>query len=355
MDIGIPKELKVKEGRVALIPEACHELISAGHRVVLEHDAGKLSGYSDQQYQAAGVEILARGQDVYEQAKMIVKVKEPLRQELELLRSDHILFSYLHLAANKELAEGLRAIGLTAVAFETVEVGQTLPLLAPMSNIAGIVAAQTATNLLYQHHGGRGILVGGSATSPRANAVVLGAGVAGAGAIEVLAALGANVTVFDKNTEKLDKIRRLGNNINTHYAYKETIKESLKSADLLIGAVLIPGAKAPRLVTTEMVASMPDASVILDISVDQGGCIETIHPTTYADPVYIEQGVLHYAVSNIPGAVPRTSTQALCAVLLPYVLALANQQSESIPGLLAGYNIKSGEITHKAVAAALAS
>lgn len=353
MEIGIPRELKVMEGRVALIPEACHDLVSAGHRVFVERDAGKLSGYSNPQYEAAGAEIVASHEEVYAQARLIVKVKEPVPEEIMLLRNDHILFSFLHLAANKELATDLSAIGLTAIAYGTVEVGQSLPLLAPMSNIAGIVAAQTATNLVFQHQGGRGILVGGSAASARANVLVLGAGVAGTGAIQVFSALGANVTVFDKNTQKLDKIRCL-NHVNTLYAYQDSIKEALKTADILIGAVLIPGAKAPRIVTTEMVASMPPASVILDISVDQGGCIETIHPTTYADPVYIEHNVLHYAVSNIPGAVPRTSTQALCAVILPYVLALANEAALP-PELLSGFNIKSGEITHKAVAEALAS
>ncbi len=354
MHIGVPREIKIMEGRVALIPEACRELVTAGHKVFIEHDAGKLSGYSDQHYQSAGVEILVTAQELYDKTTLIVKVKEPLPEELDLLRSDHILFSYLHLAANQQLARGLQAIGLTAIAFETVEVEHSLPLLAPMSHIAGVVAAQTATNLLYQHQGGSGILLGGSAASPRANAVVLGAGVAGSAAITVLAALGANVTVFDKNTDKLDKIRQLGS-INTQYAYQGAIQESLKTVDLLIGAVLIPGARAPRVVTTKMVAGMPKASVILDISVDQGGCIETIHPTTYADPVYVDQGVLHYAVSNIPGAVPRTATQALCAVLLPYVLALAAEQPDSTPGLISGYNIQSGEVTHKAVAEALAT
>ena len=354
MKIGIPKEIKIMEGRVALIPEACRELVTAGHEVVIEHNAGLASGYTDQQYEAAGVKVLERNQDVFEQSKLIVKVKEPMREELELLRSDHILFSYLHLAASKELTEGLKAIGLTAVAFETVEVNGKLPLLAPMSDIAGTVAAQTSVNLLYQHNGGRGILLNGSPSSPRANAIVLGAGVAGTAAIRVLAALGANVTVFDKNTEKLDKIRRLGNNINTLYAYADSIAEVLKSADLVIGAVLVPGAKAPVVVTTDMVAEMPKASVILDISVDQGGCIQTTHPTTYDDPVYMDQGVLHYAVSNIPGAVPRTATQALSAVILPYVNSIANEQSDSIPGLLAGYNVQAGEVTHKAVIAALA-
>ncbi|VAW71097.1 Alanine dehydrogenase [hydrothermal vent metagenome] len=354
MNIGIPREIKVMEGRVALIPEACHELVRAGHKVSIESDAGKLSAYTNQQYQAVGVEVLASAQEVYAQAELIVKVKEPLPEELALLRSDHILFSFLHLAANKVLTQALQDIGLTAIAFETVERDTLLPLLAPMSSIAGIVAAQTASNLLFQHQGGRGILLGGSSASARANAVVLGAGVAGSAAIGVLAALGANVTVFDKNTEKLDNIRQLGN-VNTEYAYQHSIMKALQTADLLIGAVLVPGAKAPQIVSTDMVATMPEASIILDISVDQGGCIETIHPTTYAEPVYIEQGVLHYAVSNIPGAVPRTATQALCAVLLPYVLALANKQVESAPGLLSGYNIQSGEVIHKTVAEALAS
>ena len=353
MRIGIPKESKVAEGRIALIPAACADLVRAGHQVVVQTQAGSLSGYSDEAYQAAGAEIAGSMRQLYAQTELIVKVKEPVDEELDLLEARHVLFSYLHLAANRELAGRLAQIGLAAIAFETVEEHGSLPLLAPMSQIAGRVAAQIGTTLLYQYQGGSGVLLGGVATSARGSVVVLGAGQAGTAAIQVAAGLGANVTVFDKKWEKLEQIRNLGSNITTLYPYKDAVHESLAGADLVIGAVLIPGSRAPVVVTEKMVADMPDGSVIVDISVDQGGCIATTRPTTYAQPTYKEFGVCHFAVTNIPGAVPRTASQALSAVLLPYVQLVAAGNWQSVESLSKGLNVQSGRVVHPVVREAL--
>ncbi len=354
MRIGIPKESKVAEGRIALIPAACADLVRAGHSVVVQTQAGLLSGYSDEAYLAAGADVVQTMQQVFAQAELIVKVKEPVEAELELLEARHVLFSYLHLAANPQLAERLAQIGLAAIAFETVEEQGRLPLLAPMSQIAGRVAVQTGTTLLYQYQGGSGVLLGGVATAARGQVVVLGAGEAGTASVRVAAGLGANVTVFDKKWEKLDKIRNLGSNITTLYPYKDAVHEALASADLVIGAVLIPGNRAPVVVTEKMVADMADGSVIVDISVDQGGCIATTRPTTYAEPVYKEFGVSHFAVTNIPGAVPQTASQALSAVLLPYVQLIAAGGWQKVESLSKGLNVQSGRVVHPVVRAALA-
>ncbi len=349
MRIGIPREIKTLEGRVALIPAAAAELVRAGHEVYAERDAGRLSGYSNDDYEAAGVTVVPDARTLYGRGEMIVKVKEPQPQELPLLRQDHLLFCYLHLAAAPELLKGLCDIGLTGVAFETVQDHGHLPLLAPMSDIAGRVAVQVGTHLLHQPQGGKGVLLGGLPAAERGHVVVLGAGVAGGNAAMAAAALGAQVTVFDRDRDKLAAMRALGPNVTGLYPYAHAIDAAVVTADLLVGAVLIPGAKAPHLVSAEQVRRMQPGSVIVDISVDQGGCIETTRPTTYAEPTFVWEGVIHFGVTNMPGAVPRTASQALSASLTPYVLRLARQGWEADPVLTSGINIQQGRVVHPAL------
>ena len=349
MKIGIPKETKVLEGRVGLIPQACAELVRAGHALYLQQGAGEMSGYPDAQYQQLGVNILATAAEVYEQADMIIKVKEPWGDELQLLKARHLLFCFLHLAANEVLTQQLLAIGLTAVAFETVESNGKLPVLTPMSAVAGRVAVQVGAHLLYQPEGGRGVLLGGLATAERGHVVILGAGVAGSHAATMAAAIGAQVTVFDRLPEKLDMARSIGPNVTGLYPYQDAIEEALGSADLLIGAVLIPGAKAPHLVSRAMVKNMKKRSVIIDISVDQGGCVETTKPTSYEHPTYIEEEVVHFGVTNMPGAVPRTASQALSAAILPYALHLASPDWKAYAELLNAVNVSAGEVVYPAL------
>ncbi|MBT7410814.1 MAG: alanine dehydrogenase, partial [Methylococcales bacterium] len=272
MKIGIPTEIKILEGRVALVPEAVKELVKLNHQVFIQQGAGKLSGYNDQAYQIAGATIVKNAETLYGESGLIVKVKEPLPAEFDFLRQDHILFSYLHLAAELNLMKHLLAVGITAIAFETVEVNGALPLLTPMSDIAGRLSIQIGTHLLHAPQGGKGILLGGLPAAKRGNVVVLGAGVAGGNAASVAAALGSNVTVFDKKHDKLTEMRMLGPNVTALHPYSQSIEEAVQQADLLIGAVLIPGAPAPVLVTKEMVSTMEPGSVIIDIAVDQGGC-----------------------------------------------------------------------------------
>ncbi len=353
MRIGIPRELKPHEGRVALIPAACAELARMGNEVYIERDAGVRSGFADEAYRAVGAWICAEAAELYARADLIVKVKEPIDADLVHLRADHVLFCFLHLAANQELAKRLRDIGLTAIAFETVQVGDTLPLLAPMSEIAGRVSVQVATHLLHQPQGGSGIMLGGLPAAERGRVVVLGAGVAGGAAAEIAAALGANVIVFDVQRDKLARMRELGSNVTALYAFRHDIEAALENADLLVGAVLVPGKRAPRLVTRAMVKRMRDGSVITDISVDQGGCVETTRPTTFADPVYREEGVLHFTVANMPGAVPRTSSRALSASLISYVTRLAQPDWDSEPSLRAGINVRDGRFENPVIRAEL--
>jgi len=343
MNIGIPREVKVLEGRVALTPEAVGELVKFGHQVFIEKNAGDLSGYADKDYQQAGANILDSAEKVFDSAKLIVKVKEPQPSEWPLFGADHLLFSYLHLAAEPALTKALLNIGLTAVAFETISDNASLPLLAPMSDIAGRVAVQAGSYLLHQPQQGRGVLLGGLAGTERGNVVVLGAGVSGSNAVRMAAGIGANVTVFDRNREKLDAMRQIGANVTALYANSSAIAAAVKQADLLIGAVLIPGAKAPHLVSTDMVKQMKQGSVIIDISVDQGGCIETTQPTTYENPTFIKYGVVHFGVTNMPGAVPRTASQALSAALVPYILRLCQPGWEQEHDLSAGINLKDGK------------
>jgi alanine dehydrogenase len=353
MRVGIPREIKPLEGRVALIPDAAGELVRHGHTVILQSGAGVASGYEDADYVRAGVTLGADAAAVYGQAQLVLKVKEPIAPEFPLLHSDHLLFSFLHLAAAPALARVLCEKGLTAIAFETVEQAGRLPLLAPMSDIAGRIAVQVGATLLHRTQGGRGLLLGGLPGAPRGKVVVLGAGEAGGNAAALAAALGAEVLVFDRAREAMARMHALGPNVTALSAYRGAIAESLREADLLIGAVLIAGARAPRLVTTDMVRQMRPGSVVVDISVDQGGCIETTHPTDYTQPTYVAEGVTHFAVTNMPGAVPRTASQALSAVLLPYVLRLAEAGWDADPALRAGINVRDGKVVHPQVADAL--
>jgi len=349
MRIGIPKEIKTLEGRVALIPAAAAELVKQGHEIFVESQAGAASGYEDAEYQRLGVAIMPDAKTLYEQIEMILKVKEPQPQELEYYRDDQLLFSYLHLAAEPALTKRLCQIGLTAVAFETVQEHGQLPLLAPMSDIAGRIAAMTGAQLLQCPQGGKGLLLGGLPAAERGKVVVLGAGVAGKNATAMAAGMGAQVTVFDINRNKLEETRAIGPNVTALYAFGPAIEQAVMECDLLIGAVLIPGTKAPHLVSADMVRQMQPGSVIIDISVDQGGCIETTRPTSYAEPTFVWEGVVHYGVTNMPGAVPRSASQAISAALIPYVLRLAKPNWRQDAALAAGINVEGGKVVHPAL------
>ncbi len=349
MRIGIPKEIKIREGRVALIPSAAGELVRHGHEMFLQAGAGVASGYADADYAALGVQIVPNASTVYERAQLLLKVKEPIASEYDLLRRDHILFSYLHLAAVPALARALMQKGLTAVAFETVEEGGRLPLLAPMSDIAGRLAVQIGATLLHSYRGGRGILLGGLPGAERGHVVVLGAGEAGGNAVAAAAALGAGVTVFARSRDSLERMQQLGPNVTALPSHADLLEQAVKDADLLVGAVLIPGARAPRLVSRALVSKMKPGSVIVDISVDQGGCIETTRPTDYDNPTYVVDGVVHFAVTNMPGAVPRTASQALSTSLLPYVLRLAAPEGLNDKTIASGVNVREGKLVYPAL------
>ncbi len=350
MRIGIPTEIKPREGRVALIPAAAAELVKQGHEVYIQSGAGLLSGYTDSSYELAGLQVVADAKSLYAAAQLIVKVKEPVEPELSLLTSDHILFSYLHLAVLPELTERLCQIGLKAIAFETVQLADgSLPLLAPMSDIAGRIALQVGTHLLHAPMGGRGILLGGVPAAERGKVVVLGAGVAGGSAVHLAARLGAEVIVFDTNRDKMQAMRAFGPNVTALYPHHDSIFEQLQTADLLVGAVLVAGEKSPHLVNENDVQHMRQGSVIIDISVDQGGCIETTRPTTYAEPTFVRHGVVHFGVTNMPGAVPRTASQSLSASLIPHLVELAKAPNVLSLALQKGINIDAGEIVHPAL------
>ena len=355
MDIGIPREIKPQEGRVGLIPQAAADLVAEGHRVLVEAGAGKASGYGDDDYARLGIEVVPDAASLYAQARLIVKVKEPVEDDLVHLRPDHLLFCYLHLAANPELARHLCGIGLTAVAFETVEAPDgSLPLLIPMSIVAGRLATQVGATLLHRHRGGRGTLLGGLPAAERGRVTVLGAGHAGGAAAAVAAALGAEVTVFEQRHDRLEAMRALGPNVTALYPYRDSIDRAVRETDLLVGAVLIPGARAPRLVSRAQVAAMAPGSVVVDISVDQGGCIETTRPTTWDAPTFEQDGVVHFGVTNMPGTVPRSASMALSAALLPWVRKLASDPDwRQDPGLAAGINVAGGRIVHPRVREAL--
>ena len=350
MRIGIPKEIKPEEGRISLTPYACSQLVDAGHEVYVQQSAGALSGYKDEQYSQVGAIILDDAASIYDKATLIVKVKEPVEADLELLTKHHILFCFLHLAPAPELLEKLRKIGLTAIGFETVETEQGgLPLLAPMSTIAGRLAGQIGAHLLHEPQGGKGILLGGLATTERGNVTVMGAGNAGLQAVDVVASLGANVTVFDIDVVKLEKLHRTYPNVTALVPTRKQLHDAVTRSDLLVGAVLVTGCKTPVLVNEELVSRMEPGSVIIDIAVDQGGCIETIRPTDYEAPTYMSHDVVHFGVTNMPGAVPRSSSQALSAAIMPYVLKLADQKLHVDPALRRGINLEKGQIIHPAL------
>ena len=349
MRIGIPRELKPLEGRVGLIPAAAAELVRHGHQVFIEKNAGIKSGYSDDNFRSVGVEVLDTAADVYGKAEMIVKVKEPIKADLDLLRKEHLLFCYLHLAALPDLTETLKKTGLTAVAFETVEEDGRLPLLAPMSDIAGRLSIQVGTHLLHQPMGGKGILLGGVPAAKRGRVVIVGAGVAGGASATVAAGMGAEVTVFDISRDRMERMRDLGPNVTALYPHTADIAEAVKYADIVVGAVLVTGAKAPHVVSAAMVKSMQPGSVVADISVDQGGCVETTKPTTWDNPTYVWEGVTHFTVTNMPGAVPRTSSQALSAAITPYAIKLAAGGWRDLESLRKGINVEGGKVVHPAL------
>lgn len=360
MIIGVPKEIKNNENRVAITPAGVQAMVAAGHKVVIENNAGAGSGISNEEYIAAGAEILATPQEVFAAADMIMKVKEPLPQEYDLFKEGQVLFTYLHLAPEPELTRALLAKKVVGIAYETVELdNHTLPLLTPMSEVAGRMAVQIGARFLEKPQGGKGILLGGVPGVPAADVVIIGGGVVGTNAAKMAMGMGAQVTIIDKSADRLRYLDDIfGGRIKTLMSNSYNIERAVRFADLLIGAVLIPGARAPKLVTEEMVKQMKPGSVIVDVAIDQGGSVETIdRVTTHSDPVYEKHGVVHYAVANMPGAVARTSTFALTNVTLPYALELANKGwekavRESKP-LARGVNTVDGKLTYQAVAEAL--
>lgn len=356
MIIGVPKEIKDNEYRVALTPFGAEALIRAGHRVLVQTGAGEGSGFSDEEYRRAGAQVVADAADAWA-AELVLKVKEPQPSEYQYLREGQILFAFLHLAAAPELARQLVERGVTAIAYETVRTADgSLPLLAPMSAIAGRMAPQIAAQYLTRVYGGRGKLLAGVPGVAPARVVVLGAGTVGTNATRIALGMGALVTLFDANLERLRQLDTvLSGRVITMASSPAAIAEAVHLADAVIGAVLVPGGRAPILVTEEMVATMQPGAVVIDVAVDQGGCVETIRPTTHSAPVYTVHGVLHYGVTNMPGAVPRTATMALCDATLPYVLRLAERGLDALedPALALGLNTFQGMVIHPAVAAAL--
>ncbi len=357
MLIAVPKEIKIEENRIGLTPGSVRELVSHGHSVLVQTGAGQGIAVSDREYEKAGAKIASSIEEVYEQAQMIVKVKEPQPLECKLIRKDQILFTYLHLAAEKELTLALMESGCTAIAYETVtdNFGR-LPLLAPMSDVAGRMSIQAAAHALEQSQGGRGVLLGGVPGVEPANVVVLGGGVSGTGAVKVALGMGAQVTVLDKSVPRLIALEaQFGSQLKTLFATNDAIEYSVLQADVVIGAVLVPGASAPKLVTKAMIEKMRSGSVVVDIAIDQGGCFETSKPTTHKSPTFKLHDVIHYCVTNMPGAVPRTSTFALNNVTLPFVQALAKNGLLALkndPYLMNGLNVHQGKLTYQAVATA---
>jgi len=359
MRVGVPKEIKVHEYRVGLVPAGVRELVASGHEVLIETSAGGGIGVDDAQYKAAGAVIAASPAEVFERSDLVVKVKEPQAAECAMLRPGQVLFTYLHLAADPAQAKGLMKSGATAIAYETVTAPNgSLPLLTPMSEVAGRMSIQVGAASLQKANGGFGVLLGGVPGVPPAKVVILGGGVAGRHAAEIAVGMRADVTVVDRS---LDRLRELsatfGSTLLTAYSTTETIERLVRDADLVIGAVLIAGAAAPKLVTRAMLSTMKRGAVLVDVSIDQGGCFETSRATTHADPTFVVDGVIHYCVANMPGAVPRTSTFALTNATLPYVRALADLGWQAAlkrdPGLAAGLNVHAGEISHEVVARAL--
>jgi alanine dehydrogenase len=359
MLIGVPKEIKNHEYRVGLIPASVRELVHHGHNVLVETKAGSGIGFDDAAYQAAGATIATSAADIFAKADMIVKVKEPQPVECKMLRKGQLLYTYLHLAPDPEQTEGLIKSGCTAIAYETVTSARGgLPLLAPMSEVAGRMSVQVGAHYLEKAQGGAGILLGGVPGVKAANVVVIGGGISGTHAVRMALGMEAIVTVIDKNLDRLRELDEVfGASLNTIYSTVDAIEQYVIGADLVIGAVLVPGAAAPKLVTRKMIQQMRPGSVVVDIAIDQGGCFETSHATTHADPVYVVDNVTHYCVANMPGAVARTSTIALNNATLPFAVALANKGAKKAladdPHLMNGLNIHDGQVTYKAVADAL--
>ena len=359
MLIGVPKEVKTHEYRVGMVPGSVREAVHHGHQVVVETGAGAGIGFDDRAYERAGARMAAGAAEVFAAAEMIVKVKEPQPAEIAMLRPGQVLFTYLHLAADRRQTEGLMRAGAVCIAYETVtDARGGLPLLAPMSEVAGRMSIQVGARCLEKEQGGAGILLGGVPGVAAAKVVIIGGGVAGTNAARMAMGLEAHVTVIDRSLQRLYELdMQFGSQLHTLFSTVETIEREVMSADLVIGAVLVPGAAAPKLITREMVRAMRPGSVLVDIAIDQGGCSETSRPTTHADPTYVAEGVIHYCVTNMPGAVARTSTFALNNATLPFGLALANKGWRKAladdPHLRAGLNILSGHVTHAAVAEAL--
>ncbi len=358
MRIGIPREIKTNENRVSLIPAGVELLKRNGHTVMVETKAGIGSGFSDKLYVEAGAEIAATPEEVYTKADMIMKVKEPLASEYKLIREDQIVFTYFHFAASRELTEAMVESKCIAIAYETVqEPSGNLPLLVPMSEVAGRMSIQEGARYLEKLHGGKGILLGGVPGVEPARVVILGGGVVGTNAAKIAAGLGARVAILDINLERLRYLDDvMPRNVVTIMSNPVNVRKAISEADLVVGAVLIPGAKAPSLVTKDMLKLMKKGSVLVDVAVDQGGCVETIKPTTHEDPIYVIEGVIHYGVANMPGAVPMTSTKALTNATLPYAIEIANHGFPAIVKrnreIAKGVNIVRGKITHKGVAEA---
>jgi alanine dehydrogenase len=356
MLIGAPKEIKSHEYRVGLVPASVRELCHQGHDVVVETHAGAGIGYGDDDYRAAGARVVGTAQEVFDAAEMIVKVKEPQPGECDMLREGQVLFTYLHLAADKALTERLLAAGIVGIAYETVTGSHHhLPLLAPMSEVAGRMSIQVGAHYLEKGPGGSGVLLGGVPGVEAARVCIIGGGVSGINAARMAMGLEAKVTVLERSLARLDELdMRFGGQLNTVYSTVDAIEQNVRAADLVVGAVLVPGAQAPKLVTEDMIRGMRPGSVAVDIAIDQGGCFATSRPTTHADPVYRVHGVTHYCVTNMPGAVARTSTQALNNATLPYVLRIADEGYQRAlaedPHLLAGLNVLEGRVTYEAVA-----
>src|SRR5436190_1913096 len=359
MRVGVPKEVKSDEYRIAMMPVGVELLKKNGHEVLFEANAGISSGFPDEQYAKAGATIVSTAKEVFDKAEMIVKVKEPQPQEISMFRPGMIVFTYFHFAADKELTQACMESEIVAIAYETIKDKKgTLPLLTPMSEIAGKLSIQEGAKYLEKPMMGRGILLGGVPGVAPANVVVLGGGVVGTNAAKVAAGLGANGVIMDINLERLRYLDDvMPANVHTIYSDPATIRDHIRQADLVVGAVLIPGAKAPRLVTKSDLKDMKNGSVIVDVAIDQGGCIETARPTTHQQPTYVVDGVVHYCVTNMPGAVGRTSTIALCNATLPYALRIANKGFEKAaaedPGFAEGINMVGGRVTNAAVAEAM--
>jgi alanine dehydrogenase len=356
MTIGVPKEIKDQEYRVALLPSAAYQLIKRGHQVLVERSAGLGAGYPDAEYAHAGATLVEDHAAVFEKSELVVKVKEPLPSEYALLRPGQLLFTYLHLAANRPLTEALTKSGVTGLAYETIEVNRRLPLLEPMSEIAGRMSILVGGYFLAKHFGGSGVLLGGVPGVLPGRVVVLGGGTSGINAARMAQGLGADVTILEVDLERMRFLDITLHTAHTLYSNEAHLLELLPAVDLLIGAVLLPGARAPRLISREMLRHMRPGSVLVDIAIDQGGCAETSRPTTHHDPVFVEEGVTHYCVANMPGAYARTATQALANVTYRYIEILADsglaEACQRLPSLLSGINVMGGKVTQRAVAEA---